>query len=58
MTTQARIVQLLGEPKNRQAFGDTTVVGFAVPTSETGEVIQFYFLTDTLRKIRWVFYLD
>jgi len=57
-TTQGRIVQLLGQAKNRQRFGDTTVVGFAVPNSETGEVIQFCFLTNTLRKIRWVFYID
>ena len=57
-TTRQSLAELLGRPKNVQVFGDSTVVGFAVPNDETGEVIQFYFLADTLRKIRWVFYVD
>ncbi len=58
VTTRLRLADLLGRPKNVQVFGDTAVVGFGVPNDETGEVIQFYFLADTLRKIRWVFYVD
>ena len=57
-TTHTSLVGLLGPAKSEQAFGDTVVAGFAIPGDETGEVIQFYFRADTLRKVRWVFYVD
>jgi hypothetical protein len=45
---------LVGEPRDVQLFGDTTVAGYETPD---GLVIQFYYLNSRLVRIRWVYEL-
>ena len=45
---------LVGEPRDVQSFGDTTVAGYE---TADGLVIQFYYLKSRLVRIRWVYEL-
>jgi hypothetical protein len=53
-TTRGELTRLLGEPHRVIQFGDSAAFTYDVPR---GPIVQFYFVDDVLRKIRWVYEL-
>ena len=53
-TLQVELASVLGEPHRIIAFGDSVAYTYDIPS---GPVLQFYFLGDVLRKVRWVYEL-
>lgn len=57
-STGTQLAALLGPPFQTGARGDTLVVTFAPPTEGADEYVHLYLARDTLRRVRWDFYVD
>lgn len=57
-TTAIALSAALGRPREVRQQADTSIQTYQLPTSESPETVEFYFQADTLRRVRWVVYLD
>ncbi|MFW6088906.1 MAG: hypothetical protein ACODAB_04075 [Gemmatimonadota bacterium] len=58
VTTDVDLRRRLGEAESRRSRGDTTVLSYAVPGEAANRFVEFLVARDTLRRIRWVPYVD
>jgi hypothetical protein len=57
-TTRSDIIQLLQQPQRQGQAEDTTILAYLTPCIGPDEYIEFYFVTDTLRKIHWDLFFE
>lgn len=56
-TTRADLADDLGAPASTRSRGDTVVLSYA-PTGAADRFVEFHLAGDTLRRVRWVPYVD
>jgi hypothetical protein len=57
-STRKQIIASLGPLDRQEVIGDTVVLSFSPPNLVYEDIIDFYLVTGTLRKVRWWFYVD
>jgi hypothetical protein len=57
-TTRQGVALILAVEPERSAVGDSALDAYLLPSRESPEYVQFYFVRDTLRRIAWIPYVD
>lgn len=57
-TTGTALTRSLGEAESTRSRGDTMVLSYAVPGDAADRFVEFHVARDTLRRVRWIPYVD
>lgn len=57
-TTRNDLADDLGAPESTRSRGDTVVLSYLPPGAAADRFVEFHLVGDTLRRVRWVPYVD
>lgn len=57
-TTRDHLTRRLGTPESTRPRGDTTILSYTPPGRAAERFVEFHVVRDTLRRVRWIPYVD